>query len=154
MYICDAGMEVELKLLWLVSKPQPEHPKHIHGSLLYIHGQIKDSTGASYSHVSSAKRTYIQNRPVAGKRRHNTSPIIIKTDIVGNKVIIRACILDSEIPYFLVWHQAPGASCSMLYYPDLVSCPLPFLINFIIYLSPFNFLLCLVTVIGCKLLVL
>ena len=24
-------------------------------------------------------------------------------DIVGNKVIIRACIMDSEVPYFLVW---------------------------------------------------
>ena len=44
--------------------------------------------------------------------------------------------MDSEMPYFLVWHQAPGASCSIiiLYYPSLVSCPfyaipiIPFLI--------------------------
>ena len=34
-------------------------------------------------------------------------------DIVGNKVIIRACIMDSEMPCFLVTiHQAPGPGAS------------------------------------------
>ena len=58
--------------------------------------------------------------------------------------------MDSEMPYFLVWslymHQAPGASCGILYYPGLVSCPfyaipiIPVLImKFFIYLSPFIF---------------
>ena len=52
--------------------------------------------------------------------------------------------MDSEMPYFLVWslHQAPCASCGILYYPGLVSCPfyaipiiiIPFLIYEIFHL--------------------
>ena len=29
--------------------------------------------------------------------------VSLNPDIVGNKVIIRACIMDSEMPYFFVW---------------------------------------------------
>ena len=45
-------------------------------------------------------------------------------DIVCNKVIIRACIMDSEMPYFLVWSLSSSAWCIMQYtvYPCLVSC--------------------------------
>ena len=39
-----------------------------------------------------------------------------KPDIVGNKVIIRACIMDSEMPYFLSFgHYASSAWCIMRY---------------------------------------
>ena len=38
----------------------------------------------------------------------DTSPTL---RIVCNKVIIRACIMDSEMPYFIVW----SLSCSILY---------------------------------------
>ena len=45
-------------------------------------------------------------------------------DIVCNKVIIRACIMDSEMPYFLVWSLSSSAWCIMQYtvYACLVSC--------------------------------
>ena len=35
-------------------------------------------------------------------------------DIVCNKVIIRSCIIDSEMPYFLVWSLSSSAWCIML----------------------------------------
>ena len=44
------------------------------------------------------------------------------------------------MPYFLInfghYHQAPGASCGILDYPGLVSCPfhaIPIIIPFLIY---------------------
>ena len=36
--------------------------------------------------------------------------IMTLCDFVGNKVIIRACILNSEMPYFLVFSFGPYAS--------------------------------------------
>ena len=37
----------------------------------------------------------------------------------------RACIMDQRCHTFSFghYHQAPGASCGILYYPGLVSCP-------------------------------
>ena len=45
-------------------------------------------------------------------------------DIVCNKVIIRACIMDSEMLYFLVWSLSSSAWYIMQYtvYPCIVSC--------------------------------
>ena len=39
-------------------------------------------------------------------KKYGISESIIQAlyyDIVGNKIIIRACIMDSEMPYFFVW---------------------------------------------------
>ena len=48
-------------------------------------------------------------------------------DVVINKVIIRACIMDPEMPYFFInfSHYTSSAWCIMRYivYPGLVSCP-------------------------------
>ena len=45
-------------------------------------------------------------------------------DIICNKAIIRACIMDSEMPYFLILSLSSSAWCIMRYtiYPCLVSC--------------------------------
>ena len=48
-------------------------------------------------------------------------------DVVVNKVIIRACIMDPEMPYFFInfSHYTSSAWCIMRYivHPGLVSCP-------------------------------
>ena len=47
-------------------------------------------------------------------RKYGISESMIQVlyyEIVGNKVIIRACTMDSKMPYFLItMHQVPGAS--------------------------------------------
>ena len=53
-------------------------------------------------------------------RKYGISESMIQAlyyDIACNKVIIRACIMESEMPYFSFghYHQAPGASCGILY---------------------------------------
>ena len=66
-------------------------------------------------------------------------------DIVVNKVIIRACIMDPEMPYFFInfSHYTSSAWCIMRYIvnPGLVSCPfyairiiIPYLIYEVLHL--------------------
>ena len=75
-------------------------------------------------------------------------------DIDGNKVKIRACIMDSEMPYFLIWslyiqrlvhHEVYGISRLVLSLGLFIkSLAVPFLIiifmKFFIYLSTFIFI--------------
>ena len=70
-------------------------------------------------------------------------------DIVCNNVIIRACIMESEMPSFGHYHQAPGASCGILYIILVLSLVLfmqsiiPFLIYEIFHLLvSFHFFNC------------
>ena len=63
-------------------------------------------------------------------RKYGISESIIQAlykDIVGNKVIINKGLYyvfrDAILSRLVTMHQAPGASCDILYYPGLVSCP-------------------------------
>ena len=91
-----------------------------------------------YSHVHVHVHVYIQvnekfnklerrYRDCIKKTRDKTRTYMIQAlyyDIFCNKLIIRACIMESEIPYFLVLSLSSSAWCIMQYTvcPCLVSC--------------------------------
>ena len=65
-------------------------------------------------------------------RKYGISESMIQAlyyDIVGNKVIIRACIMHSEMPYFLIWSLCIKRLVHHAVYCISLSCLLSFLCN-------------------------